>query len=318
MKAFRIIQLVLFMGLPVLSEAQDPEFTQTMGTPSYFNPAFCGIQQNLRVGLQYRDQWPNAPGSIISIAASADMGIPSINSGVGLMYMNDQAADADLTTNTINAYYAYEVKLGPRSYLRFGINPSIFQRSVNSGQLVYGNQINPQTGVIQGSNGGTVSTAFIPNMSAGALFYNNNFYAGLAAYNIFEPNESLVNGYATLPRKFVVQAGYYLSLGQIMFNPYVLAMDQGTFRQVLPGVNATLGLFTLGASFRQTDPNADAVNFLIGFAKGIFKVCYSYDLTVSDARAAATGSHELSLVVQLNKPCDTSDKPMIGHLRNSY
>jgi len=323
-KPIKSLPLILLLCLPFLGHAQDPEFTQPLGTPVYFNPAFAGIQQNLRAGLQFRDQWPGVSGSFVTLAAGADMGFPKINSGVGLMFMNDVAGDGSLTTNTINAYYAYEIKLGANSYLRFGVNPSLFQRSINFSQLRFGDQVDPKLGFIYNTqeqlpSNGVFSGALTPDLGAGALFYSKNFYAGLAAFHIFQPAQSFFgNSASMLLRKYVAQAGYYISLGSFTLNPYVLAMNQGTFTQILPGISINKSFFTLGASFRQTDPNADAVNFLFGFAKGIFKVCYSYDQTVSDARAAATGSHELSLVIQLRKRHDTSAKPMIGHLRNSY
>ena len=77
-------------------------------------------------------------------------------------------------------------------------------------------------------------------------------------------------------------------------------------------------MFTFGVSYRQTNPNPDAVNFLFGFAKGKLKICYSYDKTISEAQAAASGSHELTFIFQLNKPHDTSSKPMINHLRQAF
>jgi len=322
MKTNSFSLIITFVFFSFFAKAQDPEFTQIMATPSYFNPAFAGMQQNLRACLQFRDQWPGTSGSFITVAGSADMGLPKINSGVGLMLMHDQAGDADLSTNTVNAYYAYEIKLPGGCGLRFGLNPSLFQRSINLSQLRFGSQIDPKLGFINQTPNNLPSTSTTPlrfDLSGGTLFYSANFYGGLAVYHIFQPNESFFDdGVAVLPIKYTIQAGYFISLGGITINPYFLVMSQGTFTQVLPGVNVTYGMFTIGSSFRQTDPNADAVNFLLGFAKGIFKVCYSYDLTVSEAKAAAAGSHELSLVVQLNKPHDTSTEPMIGHLRKSY
>src|SRR5665213_2727644 len=130
------------------AKAQDPEFTQTMASPMYFNPAFTGIQQNLRAGLQLRDQWPSVSGGFITTAATADIGFPKINSGVGLMLMRDQAGDGNLTTNSISLTYAYEIKLGPFSNLRLALSPSMFQRTVDFSKLRFGDQIDPKIGFV--------------------------------------------------------------------------------------------------------------------------------------------------------------------------
>jgi len=315
--------VIAFAFFTFSAKAQDPEFTQTMATPSYFNPAFAGIQQNLRAGLQFRDQWPGISGSVITAGAGADMGIGSTNSSVGLMLMHDQRGDNNLTANTVNAYYCYEIKLEERSYLRLGFNPSFSQQSVDLTNLRFSDQVDPKLGFIYQSeenlSPGKYMTGIIPDLAIGALYYNSKFYGGLAIYNILQPRVTFFKkGGTPIDRRFTVQAGYFWSWGKFIINPYILEMSQGTYYQVLPGVNATRGMWTLGAAFRQTNPNGDAVNFLFGFAKGVIKVCYSYDLTISHPIPGAGGSHELSLVVQLNKRHDTSAKPMIEHLRKSF
>ena len=44
--------------------------------------------------------------------------------------------------------------------------------------------------------------------------------------------------------------------------------------------------------------NADALILLLGFRKDKFKFGYSYDVTVSDARGAVLGSHEISAGIE--------------------
>jgi type IX secretion system PorP/SprF family membrane protein len=325
MKILRLLSTLFFLSIFYFeAHAQDPEFTQVMGTPMYFNPAFTGIQLNLRTSLQMRDQWESVSGTFVTYAASADMGFPKIHSGAGLIMMRDQAGDGRLSTSTISGLYAYEFKLGLGSYLRAGINASLFQRSIDFGQLRFGDQIDPQKGFVNPSqeklpSSGSFETSLAPDLSSGILFYNQYLYVGAAVCHIFEPSQSFFgNVQSELLRRYDLQSGGFIQLGEFVLNPYILAMHQGNFTQVLPGINATRGMFTVGTSFRQTDPNADAVNFLFGFAKGKFKFCYSYDITVSDARAAAAGSQEFTMVFQLNKPRETSHKPMINRLRNAF
>ena len=288
--------------------------------PMYFNPAFTGIQQNLRLASPVRSQWNN---SYFTTGISADMGFPKINSGFGLMTMHDEAGSGILITNSVSLSYASEIKLGTNSYLRIGGQAGIFQKTLNLDQLRFGDHIDPKLGFIYSTQEklptGASVTSIYPDFALGALFYNQTIYAGLSTYNLFQPQQSFFGSENShLLRRYVGQFGGFWPVDEVTLNPNILFMNQGIFSQVLMGINAQYGKFTAGTSFRMTNPNADAVNFLLGFQTGIFKICYSYDLTVSAPRDFSGGSHELSIIFQWNKPRDTSGKPMVGHLMKAY
>ncbi len=293
----------------------DPIFTQTMTSPMYFNPAYAGMQENLRASFQIRAQLLAGTANLTT-DASIDIGLPKINSGIGLMLMSDQGDNASLVTNTISAFYAYEMKLNQSAHLRLGIDASLFQRlyiyenstfdtSASSSQ-----QFTPQN----------YATLAIPNFGAGGLYYDNKYYFGLSVFNLFTPNVSFDNDpNGLLSRRFVLQAGEFVNYGNLVINPYIQVINQGSVDQILPGCNVSGGNFTFGLSFRQSIPVFDALNFLLGFGKGKIKICYSYDLALSSSNPGAlSGTHELSAVVQLSGPHDVNDKKMIGFFRGAY
>jgi type IX secretion system PorP/SprF family membrane protein len=317
MKILKTVLTLLFL-LPLVAQAQDPEFTQTMANPMYFNPAFAGIQQNLRSGLQYRSQWG---GAFSSTLLSADLGLPKINGGVGIMAMHDADAFGIMSTNSFSGLFAYEIKLATTSYLRFGVAGSITQRNVNLSGLRFGSSIDPKGGFSPDTTPMPNISIIDPNMAVGALFYTNGFYGGFSVYNMFQRKSPLgIFMPQFLTQRFDAQAGGFIKFDEFTINPNLLMMRQGDFTQFLPGINFSNGMFTVGTSFRFSASNADAINFMVGFAKGKFKVCYSYDHTVSDLRKIRgfEGSHELSLVFQLSRSYEASDKPMIGYLRNAF
>jgi hypothetical protein len=88
-------------------------------------------------------------------------------------------------------------------------------------------------------------------------------------------------------------------------------MVQKQFTQINFGFYINKSSFVTGLWWRQTRPNADALMVLVGFKAGKFKLGYSYDLTVSNARVAATGSHEVSLGIGFG--CNGTSRP--GMLR---
>jgi type IX secretion system PorP/SprF family membrane protein len=301
--------IVLFsLLIPGLAIAQDRYFTQTMETPVFYNPAFAGIQQNLRAGFHFRIQYPGIGAGYTALAASADIGMPKINSGVGLLLMNDASGDGSIIRNSINAFYAYDAKINEKSHFRFGLNAAFFQRVYKPG------------GYFDSLNAGPPQpTKFIPDIGVGVMYYNDQYYLGASVYHITQPDESFV-GRATdiLWRRYVVQAGGFYNYGTIVLNPYALVMDQNNKFQVLGGANANIKSFTFGMALRVAEPTENSLNFLFGFSKGKIKVGYSYDLSILDGPGSFSGSHELSLVLQLNKPHDTSAIPMVEHLREAY
>jgi hypothetical protein len=77
-------------------------------------------------------------------------------------------------------------------------------------------------------------------------------------------------------------------------------MVQDNFTQINLGIYINKGPLVTGLWFRQSvgdAGNSDALMALIGFRKDRFKFGYSYDITVSSARSAVPGSHEISAAV---------------------
>jgi len=293
----------------------DPIFTQTMATPMYFNPAYAGIEENLKASVQVRAALLAGTANITS-DASVDIGLPKINSGVGLMLMTDQEDNASLVTNTINAYYAYELKLNANAHLRLGINASLFQKL-----FVYDNStFDTSASASQHFYPQNMSTLAIPNFGAGGLYYDDRYYLGLAVFNLFTPNASFNNDpNGLLSRRYVLQAGEFVNYGNIIINPNLQVINQGSLTQILPGCNFSLGSFAFGLSLRQSIPVFDALNFLLGIDLGKVKIHYSYDLTLlANNPGAAPGVHELSAVVQLSSPHDVSNKKMIGYFKDAF
>lgn len=287
------------------ASAQDPQFTQFYANPIYLNPAFAGSQKCPRVTLNYRDQWPGLSGNFITTTASYDQYVSQIYGGVGFQVLNDQAGQSTLKTTRINLQYAYTVNLSRGFALKAGIEASFFQRGLDWNKLTFGDQIDPRKGFIYDTRdtprGGDVKNA---DFSAGLLGFSKNVYFGLAVHHLFEPNESLIIGDSPLPRKYTVHAGAKFDLQEIKYSsntssfisPNILYMAQGDFRQLMLGLYMARGPIVGGVWYR----NKDAFALLLGVHAGMFKVGYSYDVTVSRLTTKTAGSHEVSVGIELN------------------
>lgn len=83
------------------------------------------------------------------------------------------------------------------------------------------------------------------------------------------------------------------------FSPNLLIQKQSNFLQINLGGYYTKDYFIAGAWWRQTSINTDAAMVLIGIKRDPFKIGYSYDITFSEVRLQGKGSHELSLIIEL-------------------
>ena len=89
-KALRVLSLGLLGSVALSVQAQDPELSQFYASPVYTNPALagsavCAYGAAGRFATNYRNQWPNLPGTFRSFCASWDQHIPSVGGGLGAM-----------------------------------------------------------------------------------------------------------------------------------------------------------------------------------------------------------------------------------------
>jgi type IX secretion system PorP/SprF family membrane protein len=295
--------------------AQDPEFTQFYAAPLYTNPAFAGTgacDGGGRVTVNYRQQWATLPGHFVTTAAGWDQHFDAIGGGIGVMFVNDKAGEGLLTYNGISGIYAYQLSVTREFTMRFGIQGTYGQRSIDWDRLRFEDQIDPIKGFVNPTNEPIQdSVVSFANFSAGVLAYTNNFYGGVAVHNIIEPNQSFYGSdEAKIPMRITAHGGLVIPLDgkrrpERTISPNLLFMMQNKFTQMNVGFYMNQGPVVFGAWFRQTFGefnNSDALMALVGFRKDRFKFGYSYDFTVSGAKSAAPGSHEVSASIEWCAP----------------
>lgn len=308
-KALLLVVLGMFLAFNV--QAQDPEFTQFYAAPIYTNPAMAGTGScdgGGRVVMNYRNQWPSLPGTFVTTAASYDQHFDKIGGGIGLLVMDDRAGEGLLRSTTVSGIYSFQLRVNRKFTMRFGLEGQYGQRSIDWQRLRFEDQIDPTVGFTKQTaeqfNQNSVGYA---NFAAGVLGYTERFYGGVAVHNLIEPNQSFFGSSdAIVPRRFTGHGGIVIPLDgkkipESTISPNVLFMLQNKFTQMNIGFYYNKGPLVTGLWFRQTFGeygNSDALMALVGFRKDRFKFGYSYDLTVSDARAAAPGSHEISAGIE--------------------
>ena len=306
----KTILTYLFFLSWLISQGQDPQFTQFYANPLYLNPAFAGTTIQSRFVLVTRIQWASIPGAFQTYSASYDQYIPDINSGFGLNIYYDRAGTGGLSTTTARFSYAYEIKINRNLYIRPAAEIGYVFRALDFSRLTFGDQLqtdNPSSGEIISDQ--AVQYA---DVNAGVLLYATNYWAGIAFHHINTPNESFLNEESLVPMKFSLHGGYRFNLsekGTLERNYIFVAAhykSQGKFDQLDIGFYYEHNALTLGVWYRglpvaysQTAGIArDAVALLIGYKQSRLSFAYSYDITISKLGLNTGGSHEITIVYE--------------------
>ena len=287
------------------TQAQDPEFTQFYANPIYLNPAFAGTHICPRVNMNYRNQWPGISGTFVTYSASFDQHSESLHGGLGLLVVNDQAANS-LKSTRVSGMYSYQIKVTRKFSVRMGMEATFWQKTLDWNKLTFGDMIDPRRGFVYqtgdiprgGSRGGL-------DFSAGILGFSEVFYFGFAAHHLTQPAESLIKENSPLPMKLTAHAGAMIPLAgaaskyvedDAMISPNILYRRQEKFQQLNMGIYVKKGPLVGGVWYR----NKDAFIALIGLQSDIVKIGYSYDVTISKLANATAGSHEISFQMNFN------------------
>ena len=314
---FLVLSTVLYAAQ---SFAQDPEFSQFYANPIYTNPAFAGSSTVGRIVTNARSQWPNIAGSLRTVSASYDEHFDVINGGIGIMAVQDEAGSGLLQSFSLKGIYSYQIILNRRLTMRAAIEGSINQKSINFGKLTFSDMIVLQQGFVYPTGESEKllnNNIWYPNFAAGGVIYSSKFYAGFAAHNITQPNQSFFDQKGSnspnarakdiIPIRYTAHAGLVIPLIQGNPNsesnlwPNILYMKQRQYDQLNIGMYYNKGPFVVGVYYRQTSGNTDCMIALLGIRKDKLRFGYSYDRTLSNASYGAPDSHEISLAFELRK-----------------
>jgi len=310
----RVLKIFMLLLVTITTtNAQDPEFTQFYANPLYLNPAMAGTAQGPRFVLNYRNQWVGLPYSFVTYSGSYDQYFDAIGGGIGLQFMYDVAGDGQLSTSSMSLAYSYHLNLSPKFTIKASLQTAIQQKRIDFEKLIFPDQLHPRLGVVRE----TIENLPAPGLynmdpyidfSAGFMGFTGKFYTGFAVNHINTPKVTFLNDASSvLNMKFTAHGGMMIPLEQSrepskFFSPNIIVQSQAKFFQVNLGGYYIKNSFVTGVWWRQTSRNIDAVMALIGFQKEPFKVGYSYDLTLSDVRLGGRGSHEISIIIELDQP----------------
>lgn len=309
----RVIRtIILFLCIAATVQAQhDAQFSQYFMTLGYYNPAYAGTNGDLNMFGIYRQQWvgwDGGPPKSFFVTADMPLKLGEKEHGIGLVLFTESQS---MFRNThIAAQFAYKHKLFGGT-LSLGIQPGIVNQSFDGTEVYFpSNPSGPDTKSSTNENTspnlggdpsipGTLVKAMAIDINAGLFYTLKDFYLGVGAMHITQPElmlEENVNTY--IPSSYNLVSGYNIQLKNPLYElqPSVfLKTDTRTFQADITGRVVYNKMFNGGFSWRVNE----AVVFLLGATFGNFKVGYAYDFPITPILKGTHGSHELMVSFKL-------------------
>lgn len=306
MKYLKLLCLFLIVSWVKIANSQDFHFSQFYNNQVFLNPAMSGLAFGPRISLHYRNQYPGigagAESGYTTYAVAYDQHIEKINSGFGVLAMMDRTANGIYNRYNIFLTYAYQIRLSRKLGLKIGVYGGLNSANLDWNKLKFYDQIDPVNGFF-----GNIATTEVPPASLsnnnfdggfGFLFFNQNFYAGVTMRHLtFQKNFFYnSNNLSLTPLYLGSHAGMIKMFNKR--NKTYLALNlnyafQYKNHELVPVALFNYELINMGMGFRHTFKELESLIFYLGVTKGIVRVNYSYDHTMSNLAGYTGGSHEL-------------------------
>lgn len=302
---YYLFMLFLLLGRSIYAQ-QDPQFTQFYSNPLYQAPSFAGAIKGYRAALNYRDQWPSIPGQVTTATFALDYNLSALNSGLGIIIMQDKIGTSELTNLNAGILYSYNVKVNRKIFFRPGVGFFYTQRSLNYSNLLFPSDKEGATArpILESEISGISAV----DASVSGLLFVSNLWMGFTADHLITPNLSFTDRINRLPVKYTVYGGYrFYKVERLIGTKRQSITVVGTYKHQGSSDQLDIGLYwsyepiMLGVWYRDLPfikkySRRDALAFLVGYRYQDLSVGYSYDFTLSRLITNTGGAHEISLI----------------------
>lgn len=297
-----MVRILLYISLILtvfsLSAQQDAQFTHYMYNQTYYNPAFTGLTNSNSLTAIHRSQWFGYEGTINSAGAPTTQFISFNgrtnlwNGGIGAYIVNDQLGPSGNLEVQLSA--SYIVELGANSSLTFGLNLGMFSTSIDFDQLIV---VDPNDNLI-GMSG--KESQINPDLGFGVLYRNGNFFGGLSANHLLQPEFDYGNDQISnqLVRHYYITAGYDYALGpEVTLTPTLLIKNTGLeqFSWDLSAIAKIRERLWVGVSYRDTESASAMIGYKLLQDRSL-SLGYAFDFVINDAAAKEPSSQEILLI----------------------
>jgi type IX secretion system PorP/SprF family membrane protein len=292
-----IIAVFAFLTLSTATQAQQlPLFSQYLLNGFLLNPAMAGSNHYSPIRATIRQQWVGLTGAPETYALSGHTQLAG-NMGVGGYIFSDKFGPVSRTG--LQGSYAYHLNLGNDLKLGLGLSLSAFQYKLDESNL---DIIDQSDYVINGA----VETTFVPDANFGAYLYNDKFFVGFAAQQLFQFKIKLENNNDEnqMVRHYFLTGGYTFAAGEKLdLQPSLLlkGTEKSPFQLDFNLKAIYQKNYWFGLSYR----TQDALIALLGIKINNYYIGYGFDYTLSKIMDYSSGSHEIMIGINLGEGKDS-------------
>lgn len=298
--------ILIFLCITTAVRAQhDAQFSQYFMAMGYYNPAYAGTSGDLNLLGLHRQQWvgwKGGPPKSFFVTADMPFKLGETNHGVGVVLFTESIG---LFQNThIAGQYAYKHKLFGGT-LSIGLQLGIANQSFDGTKARPAGSDNPGSRADDSQSAAdpaipnSVEEAMAFDLNAGVYYTKKNFYLGVGAMHLTQPEIMLgENAYTYFASSYNLVSGYNIQLKNPLYElqPSVfLKSDTRTFQADITGRVVYNKMFNGGLSWRVNE----SIVFLLGATFGNIRVGYAYDFPTSPILKGTHGSHELMVSYKL-------------------
>jgi len=323
-----IIAIFVF-GFATFTYGVDPQFSQFYSNSLYLAPSFAGVTEQHRIGLNARQQWPHIATGYRTISFAYDRNFEQLNSGLGILFLNDFAGSGQLGSLNIGILYSYDFQISKLWHIRPGVHFLYTERQIRFDKLQFFDQISADD--IAPTSGDTYPLNHVGDIdfSSSALAYSDRFWFGFTVDHLLRPNQSLYyfknsdKNLAKLPIKYSFFGGSKVIIKQELLRPVPTSMQfaylyrqQADFKQLDFGVYyyrqpLVFGFWYRGIPVFNKNKGNDSFVFMLGYKLKNINIGYSYDFTVSKLITSTGGAHEISVSYGFTSEVKNKRKKMV-------
>lgn len=336
MKRVRELLVLILMGIIVSGtlKAQDTKISHLFMWKSFNNPGYSGFDglANVSIGMQ-KSYW-GKPLDFRTYFIAADYPFNDKRvfglGGVSLFYQRDQENSLHYVTNTFAASISGRVKVSRSTVIQFGIQPALYQKSLDPSRITLGDQFDPYYGQVLNISPELVNIyadrVLLFDFGAG-LYGKSDFnyqYQGVASleygfsvYHIIEPTQSFLSEHGSISStQNVIERRYSAYLSYIhplvvfpdvntTLAPYIMYDKQGSMQNIQFGVyweEEKYGMLGIGGRKDQYGSGLDVSTLLVHLGvyltrvdEGGLKIGYTCEVPSNQGTMYKNTSHSLSL-----------------------
>lgn len=280
-----------------VSAQQLPVRATAMMNPFQDHPAAAGVLGCMDLHMGFRNQWSGIEGAPQTSFVNLHGQVEGQNNdfhGLGIRVEDDAAGAWGYTS--VNAAYAYNLRLSSGGRLAAGISAGFFQQRLEFSML---DMPEPEFQVANDPAVFGDQQFMVPILDASLWYYDRDKYAGLTIQNVTQPSMEKISQYGKLRRQLVALGGTEVELdGRWMFLPSV----QARLGSGVPPAAEVLGLFKydelvgVGLGYRTQSALLVAAQAKV---LDYLSIGYAYELNVSPL-AGAGGANTHEIVIGIN------------------